>query len=66
MPTLILRGARSDVLSAATAQKMAARLDRAELVTVPDVGHTPTLTETEAIAAIDRLLATVAKEPATA
>ena len=66
VPTLILRGARSDVLSAATAQKMAGRLDRAELVTVPDVGHTPTLTEPDAIAAIDRLLATIAKEPATA
>ena len=66
VPTLILRGARSDVLSAATAEKMAAGLDRAELVTVPDVGHTPTLTEPEAVAAIDRLLDIVAKEPATA
>ncbi|HWU72192.1 MAG TPA: alpha/beta hydrolase, partial [Sphingomonas sp.] len=52
-------------LSAATAEKMAARLDRAELVTVPDVGHTPTLTEPEAVAAIDRLLDRVAKEPVT-
>ena len=59
VPALILRGARSDVLSAATAEKMAARLDRAELVTVPDVGHTPTLMEPEAVAAIDRLLASV-------
>jgi pimeloyl-ACP methyl ester carboxylesterase len=65
-PALILRGARSDVLSAATAEKMVARLDRAELVTVPDVGHTPTLMEPEAIAAIDRLLDRVAKEPVTA
>jgi pimeloyl-ACP methyl ester carboxylesterase len=66
VPALILRGARSDVLSAATAEKMAKRLDRAELVTVPDVGHTPTLTEPEALAAIERLLDRVAKEPATA
>jgi pimeloyl-ACP methyl ester carboxylesterase len=66
VPALILRGARSDVLSAAVAEKMAARLDRVELVTVPDVGHTPTLTEPEAIAAIERLLDKVAKEPATA
>jgi pimeloyl-ACP methyl ester carboxylesterase len=66
VPALILRGARSDVLSAATAEKMAARLDRAELVTVPDVGHTPTLMEPEAVAAIDRLLDRVAKEPVTA
>jgi pimeloyl-ACP methyl ester carboxylesterase len=66
IPTLILRGARSDVLSAATAEKMAGRLDHAELVTVPDVGHTPTLVEPEAVAAIDRLLDKVAREPATA
>jgi pimeloyl-ACP methyl ester carboxylesterase len=66
VPTLILRGARSDVLSATTAEKMAARLDQAELVTIPDVGHTPVLTEPEAVAAIERLLDRVAKEPATA
>ncbi len=65
VPTLVLRGGRSDVLSAATAERMVKSLDRAELVTVPDVGHTPTLTEPEAVAAIDRLLDTVAKEPAT-
>lgn len=62
VPTLIVRGARSDVLGEATAQKMVARLDDAELVTVPDVGHTPTLTEPEAVAGIDRLLTRVAKE----
>jgi hypothetical protein len=33
---------------------------------VPDVGHTPTLTEPEAVAAIERLLDRVAKEPVTA
>jgi pimeloyl-ACP methyl ester carboxylesterase len=66
VPTLIVRGARSDVLGDATAKKMAARLDHAELVTVPDVGHTPMLTEREAAAAIDRLLERVAKEPARA
>ena len=64
LPVLIVRGARSDVLSAATAGRMAAELPGAELVTVPDVGHTPMLTEPEAIAATDRLLARVAKEPA--
>lgn len=60
VPTLILRGARSDVLGEATAQKMVARLDDSELVTVPDVGHTPMLTEPEAVAATDRLLARIA------
>ena len=59
-------GARSDVLSAATAEKMAARLPGSEFVTVADVGHTPTLGEPDVIAATDRLLARVAKEPAAA
>ncbi|THD37000.1 MAG: alpha/beta hydrolase [Sphingomonas sp.] len=63
VPTLIVRGARSDVLGEATAAKMLARLDQAELVTVPDVGHTPLLTEREAAAGIDRLLDRVAREP---
>ena len=64
VPTLIVRGGRSDVLGEGTAAKMAGRLDQAELITVPDVGHTPTLTEPEAVAAIDRLLERVAREPA--
>lgn len=66
VPTLIVRGARSDLLGAAAAQRMLGALDHAELVTVPDVGHAPTLTEPAARAAIDRLLASVAREPATA
>ena len=66
VPTLILRGARSDVLGAATAERMVAALDRAELVTVPGVGHTPTLGEPEAASAIDRLLDRLATEPAPA
>ncbi len=55
-PVLIIRGALSDMLSAATAQAMAARIGSAELVTIPGVGHAPTLDEPEAIAAVDRLL----------
>jgi pimeloyl-ACP methyl ester carboxylesterase len=66
LPVLIVRGARSDVLSAATAERMAAALPGAECVTVPDVGHTPTLTEPAVVAATDRLLARIAKEPAPA
>ncbi|MDT8757545.1 alpha/beta hydrolase [Sphingomonas psychrotolerans] len=56
-PVLIVRGERSDILSAATAQKMAARLPHGELVTVPGVGHAPTLDEPEVAAGIERLLA---------
>lgn len=65
-PVLVLRGARSDILSARTADAMLLRLGgRAEVVTVPDVGHAPTLDEPVAIAAIDHLLARV-REPVAA
>ncbi|WP_404338408.1 alpha/beta fold hydrolase [Sphingomonas sp. MMS12-HWE2-04] len=55
-PVLVVRGERSDILAADTAEKMAARLPGAELVTVPRVGHAPTLDEPEAVAGIARLL----------
>lgn len=60
VPTLIVRGARSDLLSAETANAMVARLRMATLVTVADVGHAPALDEVEARGAIDALLARVA------
>jgi pimeloyl-ACP methyl ester carboxylesterase len=66
VPTLIVRGERSDVFGAETAKRMLARLDDGTLATVRGVGHAPTLTEPEAVAAIDRLLAMVAKEPVAA
>ncbi|GAA4025549.1 alpha/beta hydrolase [Sphingomonas rosea] len=60
-PVAILRGALSDLFSAATADRMVAELgDNAELVTVPDVGHAPSFDEPESIAAVERLLAKVA------
>jgi pimeloyl-ACP methyl ester carboxylesterase len=43
VPTLVLRGERSDLLSAETAAQMAHRGPRAELITLPGVGHAPTL-----------------------
>jgi pimeloyl-ACP methyl ester carboxylesterase len=61
VPTLIVRGGRSDLLSAAVADRMVAALDRAELVTVPGVGHAPTLSEAVVHEPIDRLLARVAE-----
>lgn len=63
VPVLLVRGERSDVLAPATAAAMVTRLRQAELVTVPRVGHAPTLQEPVAIAGIDRLLARVG-EPA--
>ncbi|MFB0873360.1 MULTISPECIES: alpha/beta fold hydrolase [unclassified Sphingobium] len=60
IPTLLLRGARSDLLSQANAARMAREIgDSAELVTVSGVGHAPVLDEPESIAAIDQLLARV-------
>lgn len=58
-PVLILRGALSDLLSEATLSGMIRRLPGAEAVTIPGIGHAPTLSEAEAVAAIDRLLARV-------
>jgi pimeloyl-ACP methyl ester carboxylesterase len=60
VPALLVRGALSDILSEATAREMAAREPALELVTVPRVGHAPTLEEPEAAAGIDRLLERVA------
>jgi len=62
IPTLIVRGANSDILSPDTAAQMLARLTQATLVTVPDVGHAPSLEEPEAVAGIDALIARAAKQ----
>jgi pimeloyl-ACP methyl ester carboxylesterase len=59
VPTLLLRGELSDLLSAETVAKMQAAHPKLEVVTVPRVGHAPTLDEPEAIAAIEALLARV-------
>jgi len=56
-PLLVLRGELSDLLSAATLARMGREIPEAELVTVPRVGHVPSLREPEAQAAISRLLA---------
>jgi pimeloyl-ACP methyl ester carboxylesterase len=60
VPMLVLRGERSDVLGADAATSMTARARAASLVTVPRVGHVPTLAEPDAITAIDALLRKVA------
>ena len=57
-PTLLLRGADSDLLSAATAEAMSRRGPRPSVVTWPGVGHAPTLVAEYQVAAIrDFLLA---------
>ena len=60
IPALLVRGSLSDILSETTAEEMARRNPGLERVTVPGVGHAPTLEEPPAAAAIDRLLARVA------
>lgn len=60
IPTLILRGERSDLLSDDTAQRMLRDIGpSAELATVPRVGHAPLLDEAVAADAMDRLLARI-------
>ena len=66
VPVLVVRGGRSDILSAATAERMIATLPDAELVTLPGIGHAPTLNEPVVQGAIDRLLIRAAKEPVAA
>lgn len=56
IPTLAIRGGRSDILSAETLGRMKAAHPMLETLTLPTKGHTPTLDEPESLAAIDRLL----------
>jgi pimeloyl-ACP methyl ester carboxylesterase len=52
VPLLIIRGANSDLLSAATVEAMRARRRQCEVLVVPDQGHAPLLTDDETIARI--------------
>jgi pimeloyl-ACP methyl ester carboxylesterase len=51
-PTLVIRGAESDLLSRETAQAMTVRGPRARLVEVPGVGHAPTLVADDQVALV--------------
>lgn len=57
LPTLLLRGATSDVLSAEVAQKMTGRGPCPRLVEMPDCGHAPTLATPGEIAILREFLA---------
>lgn len=48
-PTLLIRGAQSDVLPAEVAQKMTQCGPKAKLVTLPNIGHAPALMDQEQI-----------------
>lgn len=56
IPSLVVHGELSDLLSDETIARMKAENPAVESVTVPRVGHAPTLEEPEAAAAVDRLL----------
>jgi len=56
VPTLAVRGEISDLLTPETLLRMEAENTRLESVTIPNVGHAPTLDEPEAAEAIGRLL----------
>lgn len=55
-PVTLLRGALTDLLDAKIAERMASEIPDVELVTIPNVGHAPSLDEPESLAAIERLL----------
>ena len=55
-PTLLLRGADSDLLSRATAQAMTGRGPKARLVEFEGVGHAPTLVAPEQVAVVREFL----------
>jgi len=56
VPMLLVRGALSDLISADTVKRMGMRNRAMKVVTVPRVGHAPTLDEPEVRAAIHALL----------
>jgi pimeloyl-ACP methyl ester carboxylesterase len=59
-PLLVVRGAKSDLLTAETVSKMKATSPNVKAVVVEGVGHAPELNEPEAIEAIDAFLTSLA------
>jgi pimeloyl-ACP methyl ester carboxylesterase len=56
VPTLLIRGADSDILDAETAAEMATR-PGVRLAVLPGIGHAPALMETGQIALVAEFLA---------
>jgi pimeloyl-ACP methyl ester carboxylesterase len=59
VPTLAIRGARSDILSAATFARMKTENPDMQQLEVADRGHVPLLDEPECIAAVDAFLSRI-------
>ena len=51
-PTLVIRGAQSDLLAKETTRQMAQRGPKAQVVEIPDVGHAPTLMQAGQISVV--------------
>jgi pimeloyl-ACP methyl ester carboxylesterase len=55
-PTLLMRGEQSDLLTEAVAREMTLRGPRAQLATIPGVGHAPSLLQTDQIDLIEAFI----------
>ena len=55
-PTLVVRGERSDLLDVSTWEAMAQRGPRAQLVSIPQVGHAPMLMDEDQIRPVKQFL----------
>lgn len=64
VPTLVIRGALSDILSSETVARMQAAKPDLRTLVVPGRGHAPTLDEPVCVSAIRDLLQTVSPAPA--
>jgi pimeloyl-ACP methyl ester carboxylesterase len=65
VPMLVIRGGVSDLLSAATVERMQREKPDLEHLTVPNRGHTPLLDEPECLGAIDGFLSRHGRIPRT-
>ena len=57
VPTLLIRGEQSDIISAAIADRMRRRAPSLQIAVIPGVGHAPMLSEPEALVALRSFLA---------
>jgi pimeloyl-ACP methyl ester carboxylesterase len=55
-PILVIRGAESETLLASTVAKMVSRRSDIRATEIPGVGHTPWLSEPQALAALRKFL----------
>ncbi|MEA2769524.1 MAG: hypothetical protein QOD93_2486, partial [Acetobacteraceae bacterium] len=55
-PTLVVWGTDSDVLSEAQARRMVETMPKGKLLSIPGVGHAPSLVEPTSLAGLERFL----------